>query len=241
MPFKIYKNDEVVSEGESPLEITGIDPDTDVSEGKYQVVRVDGDKESERIDIPAFKTLPIDVTGVTVSPKTLENDASSAGDANVTADVQPSNATNKAVTFKVEPATEGLSVNSDGRVEWTADVPFGEYTITATTDDGDKTDTCTLTLKDPVIAVTDVTVGPKTNNLETGATRQLNVTIEPSNATNQDVTYSSSDDGVATINASGLITAIVEGEATVTATVDGKSDTATVNVTDPEPDPEEGD
>lgn len=55
--FRIYKGDTVIDEGESPLSITGLDPDTEVEKGEYQAVRVDGDNESDRVDIPAFKTL----------------------------------------------------------------------------------------------------------------------------------------------------------------------------------------
>lgn len=58
MPFKIYKGDAVVVEGESPLSITGLPPATSVAAGEYQVVRVDGGKESTKVDIPAFTTLP---------------------------------------------------------------------------------------------------------------------------------------------------------------------------------------
>lgn len=154
MSFKIYKDDEVIAEGESPLAITGLDPDTNVAKGEYQAARVENDRESERVDVPAFKTLPIEVTGVEVSPKT--------------------------------------------------------------------------------------------NNLEVDDTRQLNATVEPSNATNKDVTYTSDDDAVATVNASGLVTAVSEGEATITVKTDDgdHTDIATVNVTEPEepepePDPEE--
>lgn len=85
--------------------------------------------------------------------------------------------------------------------------------------------------------VESVTVSPKTNNLEVGATRKLNATVEPS-AAKQDVTWSSSDDEVATVE-NGTVTAIGVGTATITATAENKSDTATVNVTEPEPDPEE--
>lgn len=81
--------------------------------------------------------------------------------------------------------------------------------------------------------VTGVTVSPKTNNLEVGATRQLNVTIEPSDIEST-ATYTSSDDEVASISESGLITAIGVGTATITVEVDGVSDVATVNVTEPE-------
>lgn len=58
--FRIYKDNVVVVEGESPLTITGLEPDTQVSEGEYQVVRVEDEKESERVNVPPFKTLPVE-------------------------------------------------------------------------------------------------------------------------------------------------------------------------------------
>ncbi len=51
-----------------------------------------------------------------------------------------------------------------------------------------------------------------------GATTQLGVDITPSNATNQNVTWSSSNSGVATVNSSGLVTAVANGTTTITAT-----------------------
>lgn len=107
--------------------------------------------------------------------------------------------------------------------------------------ESDKSDSVTVTTKSS--DVESVTVTPKTNNLEVDGTRDLKVTVEPSTA-KQDVTYESNDDKVATVNSSGLVTAIAEGEATITVTAEDETDTATVNVTEPEepePDPEEGD
>jgi len=92
----------------------------------------------------------------------------------------------------------------------------------------------------PPEKVTGATVSPKTNNLEVGATRQLNVTIEPSNADNQEVTFVSNDEAVATVGNDGLVTAVAEGTATIRVTTDdgGHTDTATINVNTPETDPE---
>lgn len=149
MPFKIYKGEDVVTEGESPLEITGIEPNTDVATGEYQVVRVEGDKESDKVDIPAFKTLPIMVTGVSLSPKTSNAEAGTAGNRQLNATVSPSNATNKSVSYAISPDADGLSVSGSGNITWTESTPAGEYTTTVTTVDGDYTDTHVLTLTEP--------------------------------------------------------------------------------------------
>lgn len=63
--------------------------------------------------------------------------------------VNPNDATNKNVNYEISPKVEGLSVSDNGKIEWTADVPAGEYTTTVTTDDGNYTDTHVLTLTEP--------------------------------------------------------------------------------------------
>src|SRR5690606_8881736 len=105
--YKIYKEDVVVAEGESPLTITGINPNTNVDAGTYQAVKVDGEQESERVDISAFKTLPIKVTGVTLSPKTSTAESGAAGTRQLSATIAPANATNKTVAYAIAPTTAG--------------------------------------------------------------------------------------------------------------------------------------
>ena len=84
--------------------------------------------------------------------------------------------------------------------------------------------------------MTGVSISPKNNNLEVGNTRQLNVTIEPSNADNESVSFESDDESVATVDSDGIVTAVSEGTTTVTVTTEdgGFTDTATINVTEPE-------
>ena len=59
---------------------------------------------------------------------------------------------------------------------------------------------------------------------------QLKASVSPSSATKKDVTWSSSKSSVASVNASGLVTAVSEGTATITATADGKKGECTVSV-----------
>lgn len=241
MSFKIYKGDDVVAEGENPLTITGIAPNTDVAKGTYQAVRVDGDKESNRVDIPAFKTLPIAVTGVSLAPVNMTDVAGTASNRQLTPTIAPENATNKNVTYAVSPTTAGLTVNASGVLAWTDAVPAGTYTVTVTTADGSKTDSSTLVLSEPEIPVDTVTVSPKSVQLEVGGTQQLTSEILPANATNKVVNYSTDDEAIATVDKDGLVTAVAVGTATITVEsyYDGsKLDTCAVEVVEPEPEPE---
>lgn len=65
----------------------------------------------------------------------------------------------------------------------------------------------------------------------------LYATVSPSNATNQGVTWSSSNSGVATVNANGVVTAVSSGTATITAkAADGSGAKASCTVTVSDPD-----
>lgn len=85
----------------------------------------------------------------------------------------------------------------------------------------------------PVTEITGIIVNPKTNNLEVGATRQLNATVEPSEVS-QHAEWRSDNESIASVSENGLVTAVGAGQATITVTAGDKSDTATVNVTEPE-------
>jgi uncharacterized protein YjdB len=81
------------------------------------------------------------------------------------------------------------------------------------------------------IPVTGVTLSPATLSIGTGATGQLTATIAPANATNKNVSWSSNNTAIATVNASGLVTAVAVGFATITVTTVDGSKTATCAVT----------
>lgn len=81
------------------------------------------------------------------------------------------------------------------------------------------------------IPVTGVTVSPASVSVEAGSAVQLTATVNPSNATNKNVTWTSSNAAVATVNATGLVTAVAAGTATITVTTNDGSKTATCAVT----------
>ena len=82
------------------------------------------------------------------------------------------------------------------------------------------------------VKVEGLSVSPATAELEPLDTQQLTLTFDPVTATNRNVIYSTSDEEIATVSASGLITAVADGETTITATASdgGWSDTCVVTV-----------
>src|SRR5438270_218531 len=83
--------------------------------------------------------------------------------------------------------------------------------------------------------VATVSVSPATANVLIGATVQLTATPKDANGTplsGRVVTWASNNQAVATVSASGLVTAQAVGTATITATSEGKSGTAAITVTD---------
>ena len=69
------------------------------------------------------------------------------------------------------------------------------------------------------------------------ATQQLTATLVLADGSTRDVTdtatWTSSDESVATVDSSGLVTAVAEGTATITATTQGLSGTSEITVTNP--------
>ena len=80
------------------------------------------------------------------------------------------------------------------------------------------------------VHVTGVSLGLTKLNLQAGDTRNLTATITPDNATNKNVTWTSSDDDVVTVSNTGEVSAIAEGEATITVTTVDGNKTATCAV-----------
>ena len=241
--LKVYKGETVVGtsprgeDGKAYITIDSLEANTDYPVGTYQVAFANEDKESEKVDVPAFKTKPINVTGVTLDKSTLSLEEGATG--NLVATVAPSTATDKTVTFASSDA-EVATVDNTGKV--TA-VKAGNADITVTTKDGNKTAKCTLTVTAKQIPVTGVTLDKSTLSLEEGATATLNATIAPSDASYKAVRFTSSDDTVATVDDNGLVTAVTAGTADITVeSIENGSKTAvcTLTVTEPVvPEPEE--
>ncbi len=137
----------------------------------------------------------------------------------ITATIHPNNATNKKVTWK-SSNNDVATVTGNGLNATVNAVNKGQATITVTTDDGGKTAECEVTVvagEVPVVPVSAISVSPGTMTLTVGTTGTITATVEPENATNKNVTWSSSNTDVATV-ANGVVTAVAPGTATITAT-----------------------
>jgi len=182
-------------------------------------------KTSNPVTIPTTK---VSVTGVTlnVGPMTLNGIGYTE---KLTATVNPTDATNKNVTWSSSNSAV-VKVNSEGML---TSVGAGTATITVTTEDGNKTASGTVTVTIPTtkVSVTGVNL-EKTFLFLTGvgATEKLTVYVNPGEATNKKVTWSSSNTAVATISADGMVKVVGAGKTTITVTTEDGSKTATSTV-----------
>ena len=109
------------------------------------------------------------------------------------------------------------SVNQNGKV---TGLDNGTTIITVASADGIKTATCEVTV---IVPVTGVSLDRTSAEIIKGGSMTLTATVAPSNATNKNVIWTSSDPSVATVSQSGVITAIKAGSTTVVATtIDGE-------------------
>ena len=186
----------------------------------------------DSIDMPEEPTPEPDVISVeSVSLNSQTGELRVGEQTTLIATITPDNATNKSVTWKSDN-TEAATVEN-GVV--TA-VGEGKANITVTTVDGNKTATCEITVlpeEEPepeVINVENVTLNSQNEELKIGDTVTLVATITPSNATNKNVTWSSDNTNVATVN-NGVVRAVGEGKANITVTTVDGNKTAVCKIT----------
>ena len=167
-----------------------------------------------------YPVFPVPATGITLNYSTLS--LAVGGSVALTATLTPENATDAVVWSSNN--TEIAEVSNNGTVTAKA---LGTATITATV--GSYTATCEVTVAVPV---TGVTLDKETMNLTAGSTGTLTATITPANATNQNLTWTSDNEEVATVS-DGVVSAVAAGTAHITVTTadGGKTATCVVTVT----------
>lgn len=170
----------------------------------------------------------IHVTGVTLpATATVERGSSIT----LTATVTPANADNREVTWSTSNPSVAAVDPTTGRV---TGAKVGTAVITVTTVDGNYTARCTVTVTEPPVHVSDVTLSQTTATLVYGGTLNLatQVTVNPEDATDKSVTWSSSNPNVASVTDGVVVAGNTSGTAVITvASVDNPESKATCTVT----------
>jgi uncharacterized protein YjdB len=153
----------------------------------------------------------VEVTGISLNGSNI---TVGDGTSTITATIFPADATEQGVTWSVSDETIA-TISTTGIL--TA-ITNGSVTVTGTTKENGSTvkGEITITITGQVVRVTSITLAGS-NITTVGETSTITPTIFPADATEQGVTWSVSDEAIATISTKGVLTAITNGTVTVTA------------------------
>ena len=191
-----------------------------LQEGTCTVTVSAGGKSAECVVTVSRNVIPVKEVILSETSLTLKEGESYT----LTATVTPADATERTVTWK-SGNPDVATVSDEGKIEA---VHTGICIITASA--GGKVSECMITVTSETIAVEQITLSATSLSLKLGDSRTLTATVTPSDATDSQVTWSSSDPSVATVSDQGEVTAVRAGNCTITATAGGKSATCTVTV-----------
>lgn len=167
--------------------------------------------EAEHVNVEGLEILSVKVSNDLYLDEALTLYAGSTGKINC--EVSPSDASNPSLLYESSNA-EIVQAYPDGRIKA---LKAGNAVVTATSEENpDFSDSVTITVVEIAIQGIEITNLP--NELHVGQTHALEIAYTPSNTTQKNVTWQSSNTDVLSVNNSGKLTAKAEGEATVTAT-----------------------
>ena len=145
------------------------------------------------------------------------------------ATVLPENATNQKVNWESED--ESTATVTGGVI---TGKKAGKTVITVTTEEGEKTASCEVTVKEKEtekISVESISLNTNNETIENGTILNLMLTFNPSNATNKNVKWESSNEKVAVVNGNGIVKAVGEGKTTIKVTSEDGNKEATCEIT----------
>lgn len=159
----------------------------------------------------------VQVTGVTLDRKTLALVVD--GDAVLEATIEPAEATDRRLVWESSDPT--VATVSAGYVVAFA---VGTTTVTATTRDGNFSDGCVVTVSQPVGKIT--FKWPSATVEIGGAPYTMQATVTPETAGDKSLIWETDDRKIATVSATGAVTAVAAGKTTIRATATDGSGTA---------------
>lgn len=202
---------------------------TAVGEGKATITVKTNDGGFRASCEVTVKKKVIAVTGVKLSAASMTLREGDKG--TLTATVEPANATNKNVEWWTSDldvvSVTSTSGGSNGYVEARG---AGKATVTVKTEDGEFSASCEITVEKKEVPVTGIALEQSSLLLPVGNTYTFRAHVQPSNATDQDIQWGSSNGGVATVDQTGKVTAVAAGTADIIATLAGKFARCTVQV-----------
>ncbi len=196
---------------------------TALKKGKVTITCTAQDGSKKKATCKITVNNKVNVKGVSLNAKALTLVKGKAYTLKAT--VSPSNASIKNVTW-ASSNTKVATVNSSGKV--TA-VGVGTANITVKTKDKGKTAVCKVTVTP--VKVTSITLA-KTALVYPGKSVTLKATVNPSNAANKNVKWTSSNSNIATVDTKGVVRGIKSGTVNITCTAqDGSKKYAVCKVT----------
>lgn len=175
--------------------------------------------------VPGF----IPVTNITLDNYSIQGEVNDV--VKLSAIVMPENASNKVLLWQSSD-TSVASVDNNGLVRLLKE---GTCIITASaTDNSGIKAECKINVSqepDPTVSVTGIVLSETNVELIEGQTIQLLATVQPNDATNKKIIWSSSNPEIASVNDYGLVSSLKEGNATITAITEEGGFTATCLVT----------
>ncbi|MDO5397306.1 MAG: Ig-like domain-containing protein [bacterium] len=157
----------------------------------------------------SYQIAKVPVTGITLSDSSIKVEKTK--EASLTANIEPSDATKKAVTWtSSDPSVASVS---GGTVKG---IKTGKAVITATTKDGGYTASCEVEVwSNPV---TGVNISESNMSVGTNYSKKLSASVEPADASVTGITWTSSNPAVASVDENGNVLGITTGAAVITAT-----------------------
>ena len=165
----------------------------------------------------------VHINEITMKSEEVELKTGETGWVGVT--YNPSNATNKVLTWK--SSNEKVATVKEGTIKA---VGLGTATLTATSEDGGKTATCKVTVTDGKKHIESISLKTDSIEMKPGEGKTIYAEYNPSNVDDKTLYWKSSNEKVVTVN-EGYAKAIGEGTATVTATSRDGGKTASCKVT----------
>ncbi len=169
-----------------------------------KVYVVDSDAE------PGIVVVPTSIKFKENNPKEVE-----AGEKiTLEVEVEPSGASDKVIEWIT--SDEKIAKVSNGEV-----TGVGEGKVTITAKFGDQEVKEEITVKGKEVKPTGITVTEETLEVKIGNTGTISYTLEPSDVTDKEVTFKSSDTSIAMVDTNGVVTGVAAGECKITITASG--------------------